>query len=321
MKTMRILTTTAMLLTACASTAIGGQERDASAPQSVPSDASGHVLAVATDEDVLPGVVGSRHAVTLGVNFDAMILAVLVEEGQRVSRGDVIARLDDRAARAAMELAQQEASQTARVQRARIVLDRARRVHERVRVAQARGAATAEELADAATDVEIAQADLAEAAELQNAAALRLTQARVQVERHLIRAPFDGTVIRLPAEPGAIVTSGDPIAELIDADRLRVDLFLPAATARAVTPGDRYAVRLHAPTERVVWATARFVEPRIEPTSGTVRTTFEFDLPGGALHAGTLVTPASREPNAAELAFMAGRDETSPALATQTGNP
>lgn len=318
MTTRQLLTATAFLLTACTAPAASAQEHDPSASQ---AQSTGRVLAVAADEDVLPGVVSSCHAVTLGVNFDAMILAVLVEEGQRVKKGEVIARLDDRAARAAMELAQQEASQVARLQRARLVLERAERVRERTRIAQARGAATPEELADAATDVAIARADLAEAAELQRAAALRLAQARVQVERHLIRAPFDGTVIRLPAQAGAIVTSGDPIAEVIDADRLRVDLFLPAATARAVTPGARYAVRLHAPADRVVWATARNVEPRIEPTSGTVRTTFEFDLPGGALHAGTLVTPASREPNAAELAFMAGNDEPAPAVAIQTDDP
>lgn len=275
---------------------------------------SGQVMQLPADAEVLPGVTKPRRSVTLGASFDARVFELVVGEGARVRQGEIIARLDDRAAAAAMALAQQEANQTARVTRAQLVLDQAERLLGRTKTARARGAATDEELTSKISEAAMARAELAEANELKTAAMLRLREAAIQVERHLIRAPFDGTVIRLAAEAGAIVKSGDPIAILSDVDRLSVDLFLPATTASTIEPGQNYAVKLHAPTDLVLWATARYVEPQIEPTSSTVRATLDFELPPGTILAGTMVTPAQREPNARELAFMRRRETTNSRL-------
>lgn len=280
---------------------------------------TGVVMQLPDGTEVLPGVVKPRRSVTLGATFDARLYELVAEEGQRVRQGDIIARLDDRAAAAAMALAQLEANQTARITRAQLVLDQAERVLGRTKTARARGAATDEELTTRFSEVAMARADLAEANELKTAAAFRLREAAVQVERHLIRAPFDGTVMQLAAEAGAIVKSGDPIAVLSDVDRVAVDLFLPAKTAGSIAPGQMYALRLHDPVERVLWARARYVEPRIEPTSGTMRAVFDFELPN-TIRAGTLVTPAQREPNADELAFMQASETKANLVSSHSGD-
>lgn len=285
-----------------------------------PTSSSIELLPIAADTRVLPAVSRPRKSVTLGASFDSQLLEVLVKEGQRVTQGQAIARLDDRVARASLSLAEHEANQTARLDRARLTLEQAQRVLERVRDANARGASNSEEVTAAQTEADIARADLAEAEELAAAARLRLQQARAQVERHLIRAPFDGIVMRLPLHEGSIVQSGDAIVELANVDTLDADLFLPAETATALALGDRYALKFHTPTNKVFWGQVRYIEPRIEPTSSTVRVTFELPAMEGLALAGTLVTPASRLPNESELAMLTDA-QLHPALATQHREP
>lgn len=253
---------------------------------------------------VLPGVAKPRRAVTLGASFDSQVLEVLVEEGQRVSKGQPIARLDDRVARASLELAKQEANQIARVERALLRVSHTQHVLERTQMVHERGASNSEEIINAQSEADMARAEFAEATELIAAAMLRQRQAEAQVERHLIRAPFDGVVLRVPMEEGAIVRSGDAIAELADIDALSVDLFLPATVATGLASGDHYALHFHAPTDHVLWGAVRYIEPRIEPTSGTVRVSFDLPVPSGVTLAGTLITPATREPSDAEIALM-----------------
>jgi RND family efflux transporter MFP subunit len=261
------------------------------------------LLDVQTGTETLPGVLRPVDSATLGAALDAPVLEILVEEGQRVRGGEAIARLDDRVAAASLALAEQEAAQNARITRAQLLFEQASRIHRKTKAAFDRGASSEEELTRALTDLSLAAADLREATEAKRAAELRAEQARAQLERHVIRAPFDGVVLKIPVEVGALVQVGDPVAEVANADRLKVDLYLPATTALGVTLGDEYALHLHAPSDRVFWGTARHVEPRIEPTSGTVRVTFELAPPIGSVLAGTVVTVAQRLPTPEELAF------------------
>lgn len=291
-------------------------------PAQNPAEGSGgRVLEVGSADEVLPGVVRPRRSVTVGAAFDGQVLDLLVDEGERVREGQIIARLDDRVARAAAALARQEAEQHARIGRAQLALAHAERVLDRTRSLQRRGAANDEELTNAAFEVEMARTDLIEARELQAAAKLRLRQAEAQVERHLVRAPFDGVVVRLAVDDGAIVQSGDPVAMLSDLDNLSADIFLPAQAARRVERGRAYAILLDAPLEMVVWARARYVEPQIEPTSGTMRVVFDFDLPSDFAAAGVLATPADRPPSNAELARTRQGADPQGAIAIQHDEP
>jgi multidrug efflux pump subunit AcrA (membrane-fusion protein) len=169
-----------------------------------------------------------------------------------------------------------------------------------------RQGANSEELAEAQTSVALARAELAEAREAVRAAKIRVQESAARLEQHTLRAPFDGVVLRRHTDVGAVLRTGDPIVEFAAIDRVRVDLYLPASVAMGVDVGAAYSLALEAPVGRIVWARARYVEPRIEPTSNTIRVVFDFETPEGRIPAGLLVTPADRVPNAQELAFMSG---------------
>ncbi|MEQ8316448.1 MAG: efflux RND transporter periplasmic adaptor subunit [Phycisphaerales bacterium] len=284
-------------------------------PSATATGDEGRIIQVESPDQVLPGVVRPRRSVTVGSAFDGLMLEMLATEGQRVRQGEVIARLDDRVAVAAAALARQEADQGARLNRASLRVANAERVLDRTRSLQKRGAATDEEVVNAQFELEIAQTELVEAREQQDAAELRSREALAQVERHRIRAPFDGVVVRRMVEDGAVVRGGDPVALLSDIDQLSTDLFLPAAAALDVRAGNTYAIHLHEPLDAVVFARARYVEPEIEPTSGTMRVVFDFELPAGRVPAGVLATAADRLPTSDELARFEQEEAAMPAVA------
>jgi len=280
------------------------------APNHVKADAAGdgsegiRLLRSAADVRVLPGTTRPRREVVLSSNFDATLMRICVEEGQRVRAGELVARLDDRVVRASLMLAKQEAEQVGRINRAQAVVDRSQRILDRTQAAFRSNAANHEEIAEAKTNLAVAVADLTDAEESHEASRFRLVQAEARLAEHEIRAPFDGVVLRRVSEEGSVLRSGDPIAELASIDAMCVDLYLPAVTAIEIELNALYALSLDAPFKKVVWARARYVEQRIDPTSNTMRVVFDFEAPERLIPAGLLVVPADRLPNAQELAFL-----------------
>lgn len=114
------------------------------------------------------GNVQSVHSVTLRSQVDGVLTEVLFEEGQRVAKGDLLARIDDRGIRAALDQARAErARNEAELRSARLDLERyaqlvernavSRQEYDRQRalVAQLEASAAASAAAVAAAEVEL----------------------------------------------------------------------------------------------------------------------------------------------------------------------
>jgi RND family efflux transporter MFP subunit len=263
------------------------------------------IVHIAAD-DTIPGTTRPQDAATLSSPFDSLLTSVLIHEGDTVRKGQIIARLDERVALASLAIAEGEARRTAAIERARAVRDQACDLLLRTELAHAADAVSDERLAEVRRDHEIAKADLQAAIESQRLAALQVELARARLEEHTIRAPFDAVVARVHASPGAIVSPGEPIAELVSLGVVLVDLYLPFSAAAHLLPGEQIALQLRRPIDAVVPATVRHVEPRLDPISGTTRVVFAIhpafdDVPGGIL-----VTLAPRQPTSDDLARVSG---------------
>ncbi|MFT2720925.1 efflux RND transporter periplasmic adaptor subunit [Deinococcus sp. A31D244] len=204
------------------------------------------------------------------------VRAVLVAEGDRVNRGDVLVQLDDTQQRQALENARLQ------VQQAQINLDQTRTntgqasaalnasvTSARAALAQAQsGAQSAETLYGlggvSLADLQAARSQLAQAqstlAQAQNAlaqngssasgsvplqqASLKSAQASVaQAEENLartaVRAPFSGTVASLAVSVGEFAGQGSPVARLVDPGSIRAKFSVPSGDALALKDGAR----------------------------------------------------------------------------------
>ena len=156
----------------------------------------------------------------------ARITALPKAEGDRVRRGDVLARFEIPTAMAEVR------RQVAEVERARARLQNARAAQTRAHDLFDRGIAAGQEVEDADRELVDAQADL-EGAQAMMAAAAAVAA------RSVVRATFDGIVIKRLHNPGDLVEAAatDAVLRVIDPSRVEVTASVPLADVRRVKTG------------------------------------------------------------------------------------
>lgn len=181
------------------------------------------------------GTLEARVAVTVSPKISGRILEVLVDQGDRVTAGDALVRLDD------AELKQQVAIAQAQLQTAKSAIDRlnadkaradavaiqARRDNRQTQNLFAGNAATQDEADRAAETLSIAEAGISRSAAALSEGKSERVAAEKNLEYHLalladtqITAPFDGLIVRRFREAGDIVVPGSAILSLISTDEL-----------------------------------------------------------------------------------------------------
>jgi HlyD family secretion protein len=133
-----------------------------------------------------------------------VIREVLVQEGQDVTQGQVLARLEDDEPRLAAERAAAEVAQ-ARAQIALLQVERvsAQREFQRLEGLASSNFVAAQKLDQARDAIRAAEARIAAQQATVATAQARLNEARYDQELSVIRAPADGRIVRRYANPGA----------------------------------------------------------------------------------------------------------------------
>lgn len=133
-----------------------------------------------------------------------VVREVYVQEGDRVSAGQILARQEDDEARLTVERARAEVAQvTAQAETLRVNLATARRELARNETLLAQGYVSQQRVDQARDAVASAQAALsAQQAQVATAQA-RLNEAQYNLELTVIRAPMNGRIARRYAQPGA----------------------------------------------------------------------------------------------------------------------
>lgn len=165
----------------------------------------------------VPAAIESNRRAVLTSRLAAAVVELKAREGDAVNAGSVLVRLEDAALRAALSAA--EASDQA-----------ASRDLKRAEALLAKGAATRNEVENAAT-----------AAERTRAA---VVGAREALSYASIKAPFAGRILRKLASAGDIVNPGQPLLEIEGAGGLEVVASIESAIHDRLRVGQKVAVRL-----------------------------------------------------------------------------
>lgn len=132
---------------------------------------------------------------------------LLVEEGQKVKKDQIIARLENEDAKAALNYAKATYNTAvANVKLAQAELDDAKKSFEREKVLMERGFSTQSEFDAAEARYKKALAAFESAQFQVKAAESNIKNAEVNLEYSFIRAPFDGVILTKNADVGDIVT-------------------------------------------------------------------------------------------------------------------
>lgn len=205
----------------------------------------------------LNGTTAPDRAVTLRAQTAGRIKAVEAARGSRVDSGQVLVRIatDER---------------TASRREARAVVEQRRLQYQAVRKMSDKGYQTATDLAQAKSDLEAAQAKLAEIQQ--------------DIDNTVIRAPFAGVLETRPVEVGDYAGVGDEIARVIQQDPFVVKGNLAEKDVAFVEPGQTGHARLT--NGKTVQGSVRYVATEANEATRTYPVELEVDNPGGRLVSG-----------------------------------
>lgn len=221
-------------------------------------------------ELVANGSVAAWQEVVVGSEINGLRLAeVLVNVGDRVQRGQLLARLSDETVRA------ERAQTAAMLAEAQATLSEAEANVERASRLEKSGMMSTQQSAQHRTAAQTAQARV-------QAQRARLQAGELRVANTRIVAPDDGVISARGATMGSVVQPGAELFRLIRDARLEWRAELPGDELAQVQAGQR--VRVHAAGDTVE-GRVRIVAPTVDPRTrmGIVYV----DLPApGALRAG-----------------------------------
>ncbi|RBH58327.1 MULTISPECIES: biotin/lipoyl-binding protein [Pseudomonas] len=212
---------------------------------------------------------------------------VLVNEGDKVTRGQLLARLDTRTLEAQRNQAEAEvlrarenlAANQANVQLRQSELLLAGQELKRFRELSQRGFASGQVIdqQQARYDTSTAALTAAKAQVSATNAAIGAAQAQVaqltsEIDDSSLRAPLDGIIQLRLAEPGEVLGAGGRVLLLIDPNDQYMNLYLPASVVGRLTQGDDARILLDALPEHPLPAKVAFVAAKSQFTPKEVET-------------------------------------------------
>ncbi|MCW5571838.1 MAG: efflux RND transporter periplasmic adaptor subunit [Steroidobacteraceae bacterium] len=232
------------------------------------------------------GYVTARRQATVSAQITGKLTEVLIEEGESVEAGQVLARLEDRSQRAQLAEAQaQLATARARVGQYASELEQARRDLERQQDLLARRLVAEQAVEAARTQVDSLTAQLAAQQESVRLAQAQLQSAQVQLDYTTVRAPFAGVVIAKAAQVGEIVSplsagggfTRTGIGTLVDMSSLEIEVDVNEAFLNRVVPGGPAQAVLDAYQDWTIPAHVIAIIPAADRGKATVKVRIGLD--------------------------------------------
>ena len=198
----------------------------------------------------LPGTTEAWQDVQVAADTAGRIEWIGPREGERVRKGDLLIKIDVSALKAALEHAE------AQFQLADDLYQRRRRLYERKIIAR-------EELDQSATQRKLAATDL--------------EQIKVRYNHGFPRSPINGIINHLYVDAGEFIDTGKPIADIVNIDRIKINVRVPELDIRFVREGQKTPVKIDAFPERTLSGVVDFVSFKADPATKTflVRTLIE----------------------------------------------
>jgi RND family efflux transporter MFP subunit len=226
------------------------------------------------------GYVTARRAATVSAKITGKVTEVLIEEGQRVAEGAVLARLDDTEARAQLALSRaQLAAARSQEGEIRAMLAQAESDHTRQQELFKRQLVAAQALDAALAQRNMLRARLANNEEQVRVAGESVRVAEVALDNTVIRAPFGGVVTTKAAQPGEMISpisagggfTRTGIGTIVDMDSLEIQVDVNESFIGRVTADQPVEATLNAYPDWKIPASVIAIIPTADRSKATVK--------------------------------------------------
>jgi len=226
------------------------------------------------------GYVTARRQATVSAKITGKVKTVLIEEGQRVAEGEVLATLDDSETRADVNLrAAQVAAAQAGLAEIESALANAERELVRQRELEALKLTSVASLDTARTQAEALRARLASQQSAVKVTQQSLNSSRVQLDNTIVRAPFAGVVTVKAAQPGEMISPISAgggsirtgIGTIVDMDSLEIQVDVSESYINRVQAGQPVEAVLNAYPDWRIPAEVIAIVPTADRSKATVK--------------------------------------------------
>lgn len=237
-------------------------------------------------EESYVGQVVSRRSSSLGFERSGQVKSVLVDEGDKVAQGDILARLDTRRleAKIAELKAELERSQAKRQEveiRQQLATKTANRNRQMVKKKQVSPQAYDESIfEERAISAQLAGAE----------AQVKYVEATIKVlevdlDRSTLTAPFAGSIVSRRVDEGTAIAVGERVLRLIEDQSLEVHVGVPVHAIANLVTGEDYEIEINRQGHP---ARLRTLLSEIDPSTRTVTAIFELGPDAATTRVGQL---------------------------------
>ena len=245
-------------------------------------------VAAAAQQWTPRGITEPYRDATLSATVSEQVSAIICKEGEFVPAGTVILELDREEETLEVDrrrlISESKAELTAARQRLdtlRLELEGTRQLYESTR------SVSREELLQIELECKLAEAELEGLLTAEKREEIEYRMAQVQLDKRLIRAPFEGVIVKIYPEVGENCTPQDPLVRIADITRCRLIVHIEAPVSRQLK--EQMAVRIRfdgLSNPNVLPGTVEYISPVVDPSSGLREVKVLFDNPDGKVNPG-----------------------------------
>jgi membrane fusion protein (multidrug efflux system) len=214
---------------------------------------------------VLPGETEAWQDVRVAADAAGRVEWIGPKEGQTVKEGELIAKIDVAALKAALDRAE------AALKLAEDLYQRRYKLFEKNIINQ-------EELDKSETERALARANA--------------RQMQIEYDRGFLKAPLTGMVNQLFVDEGEFVDKGKPFADLVNVDKIKTNVNVPELDVRYLKVGQKTMVRVDAFPDRELSGVIDFVAFKADPATKTFHVKVIVDNPGHDIRPGMIARVA-----------------------------
>ena len=245
---------------------------DAATSAAAPAGHSGSTLDAS-------GYVVARREATVSAKVTGRVLQVLIEEGQKVHEGEVVARLDDTNAHAALDQARAQLAQAeASLMAAQTAANDAGPIFQRNEKQHAAAVISAQDFDTDRSNYNAVVSDLAVKQRMVQVAQAGLAMAQRNEDDTIVRAPFGGVITVKAAQEGEIVspmsTGGftrTGIGTIVDMESLEIEVDVSENFINRVHVGQEASARLNAYPDWEIPCSVVAIIPTADRSKATVK--------------------------------------------------
>lgn len=236
--------------------------------------------------DTLPCVIEPTESVEVGTEVIGVLKSVLVERGDTVKKGQILARLSANVERQTVDLASLRVKDFTEIESANAAREHAYREKDRAEQLFEQNLISKQALDKAATEASLAEHRLKQAREGHNQSKQELNLANAKLSQRYIKSPIDGIVSERYMSAGQRVQN-EALVKIVKVSPLRVDVIIPAEHFKQFKLGEKYMITPELPGFEPTAATVTIIDRVIDAASNTFRITLNLpnhdsSIPAGA---------------------------------------